>query len=618
MELKNITSQMFEPEIFNDMCEWYLDTTSGEWKYVVFVVRRSYILAQILEKITQKYMAKVAGTIYLTDAALLLCCDAFADYYRKNGRFPKILLCDDFFIHGRNINHILEGIEKRLMKLLPELNESVLKREFSRATSVRVLVRTDAGSYLINRYNANFSYKRYEISKRWHKLSSDFSTLIENSDIANAAYIYSQHLNKDIVEERILASGDFVETFYQGKKEYIKVCLSGSNIKCVPTIRLISNDETGGYRAVPFVFFANLDAEVTDRLYGIICYKIVERYRGYKKYLSFLDFLYNIDGKRSFNEIFTFIMSNTLLKELNEKYDINPDFSSNKIRAEIDKLARNYCRGDMDEARDIISTFVKEPLFDSVEELMVCFDKLVPKRNSFIKCRNFSDNVSEKKIRQRLEDEFYKSGWDEEREACLFFRNPIFSRENRFQRKTKECAVVIGQMIDELELGYTNIKKLFGYFMQMMDTGVLAISSNPGQNCVVSGLSQFVKTGELALLILELRYYKYLWMLDEVDEFCEQYGVDAEYILEKIIMNNPESFIKSNSERITAAELADVLKKLHDIDQRPKDWLSNYVSRLDVSKSDNIMEQIGAVLKYLDERDTIEERAKWVLNSMII
>ena len=83
-------------------------------------------------------------------------------------------------------------------------------------------------------------------------------------------------------------------------------------------------------------------------------------------------------------------------------------------------------------------------------------------------------------------------------------------------------------------------------------------------------------------------------------------------------MNNPESFIKSNSERITAAELADVLKKLHDIDQRPKDWLSNYVSRLDVSKSDNIMEQIGAVLKYLDERDTIEERAKWVLNSMII
>ena len=119
MELKNITSQMFEPEIFNDMCEWYLDTTSGEWKYVVFVVRRSYILAQILEKITQKYMAKVAGTIYLTDAAFLLCCDAFAEYYRKNGRFPKILLCDDFFIHGRNINHILEGIEKRLMKLLP-------------------------------------------------------------------------------------------------------------------------------------------------------------------------------------------------------------------------------------------------------------------------------------------------------------------------------------------------------------------------------------------------------------------------------------------------------------------------------------------------------------------
>ena len=92
MELKNITSQMFEPEIFNDMCEWYLDTTSGEWKYVVFVVRRSYILAQILEKITQKYMAKVAGTIYLTDAAFLLCCDAFGGTIGRMGVFQNFIM----------------------------------------------------------------------------------------------------------------------------------------------------------------------------------------------------------------------------------------------------------------------------------------------------------------------------------------------------------------------------------------------------------------------------------------------------------------------------------------------------------------------------------------------
>lgn len=618
MELKDITSQIFDAEVFNDMRQWYLDTTNGEWKYVVFVVRRSYILAKVMENITQRYMAEVTGTIYLTDAAFFLCCDAFAEYYRVNERFPKILLCDDFFIHGRNINNILEGIEERLIKLLPEFNEDVLKLELSRAISVHVLIRTDAGSYLTNRYNANFAYKRYEKSERWHKLSSDLSTLIENSDIANAAYIYSQHLDKDIVEERILASGDFVETFYQGKKEYIKVYLNGTDIKCVPTLRLIGNDETGGYRAVPFVFFANLDAEVTERLYDIVRERIMERHKEYKKYISFLNFLYGLEKKRSFNEFFTFIMSNTLLKELNEEYGIDQDFDSDKVQAEIDKLARNYCRGDMNEAHDIIKVFVKEPLFDSVEELMACFEQKVPEKFAFIKFSDFPDNVGEEKIRLYLEDEFYKSGWDEEREACLFFKNPVFSNENRFQRKTKECASVIGRMIDELQLGYTNIKKFFGYFMQMMDTGVLAISSNPGKNCIEGGLSQFVKTGEMALLILGLRYYKYLWMLDKVDEFCERNAVDTEYILEKIIMDNPESFIKSNSEKITAAELAGVLKKLHDIDQRPKDWLSNYASRLDVSKSENIMEQIGAVLKYLDERDIIEERAKQVLDTLVI
>ena len=505
-----------------------------------------------------------------------------------------------------------------MVELLPEFSEDVLKREFSSTTSVRVLIRTDAGSYLINRYNANFAYKRYEKSERWHKISSDFSTLIEESDIANAAYIYSQHLDKKVVEEKILMSGDFVETFYQGKKEYIKVYLNGPNVKCVPTLRLVSNDETGGYRAIPFVFFANLDAEVTKRLYDIICEKIMKKHEEYSRNITYLDFLYGLDGKRSFNEFVTFIMSNTILRELNEEYSINRDFDGDDIRAEIEKLARNYCRGDMDEACDIIKSFVKEPLFDSVEELVTCFEQTVPRRFIFIKCRNFEDNVSEEKIRQCLEDEFYKSGWDEEREACLFFKNPVFSKETRFQRKTKECAVVIGKLIEELEIGYTNIKKFFGYFMQMMDTGVLAISSNPGQNCIVGGMSQFVKTGELALLILELRYYKYLWMLNEVDMFCKQTEIDAEYIFDKIIKDNPKCFIKSDLERITATELAGVLKRLHEIDQRPKDWLSDYASRLDVSKSDDILEQIGAVLKYLDERDIIEERAKQVLNTMVI
>ena len=113
-----IISRIFDEEIERDMYQWYEDTVSGECDYVVFVVRRSYILAQILEKATGHYMSDVENTVYLTDASMFLCCSEFAEYYRMNDRFPKILLCDDLFIHGRNLNHILETMEERLEELL--------------------------------------------------------------------------------------------------------------------------------------------------------------------------------------------------------------------------------------------------------------------------------------------------------------------------------------------------------------------------------------------------------------------------------------------------------------------------------------------------------------------
>lgn len=616
--ITSIASQIFDDDMLADMRQWYLESVSGEWQYVVYIVRRSYIIAQTMEKITGRYMNEVTGTEYLTDASMFLCCDKFAEYYLTNGRFPKILLCDDLFIHGRNVNHILEGVEDRLTALLPELDEDFLKMELSKAISVHVLVRTDAGSYLINRYNANFAYTRYEKAERWHKFSSDLSALISKGDIANAAYVYSQHLEKDIVEEKILSSHDFVETYYQGRKEYIKVYLSQNVIKCVPSIRLLSNEETGGYRAVPFIFLANLDADTTERLYFVVKKKIVEKYNDYQKYISYIDFLFDMDGKRSFNEFLTFALSNTLLKELYEDYNICEDFNDDKVSYEIDKLARNYCHGDMDEVKSIIRSFVKNPIFDSVIELTECFEEIVPDRYVFIDKYHFSSNVGKEDIKLSLENKFYRSGWKEEREAYQFFENPYYSEKNRFERKTEECAKVIKDMIDNLRLGYDDIQKFFAYFMQMMDAGVLAISSNAGKNCDVHGLSQFVKTGEQALLIMILRYYKYIPMLAEVDDFCTLYRVDKEDVLDQIIKKNPESFKKSDKRKITSSELTALLNVLSNIGQRPKDWLSNYASRLDIYDSDDVMEQIAALWDYLDERNAIKDKAKKVLSTMEI
>lgn len=88
-------------------------------------------------------------------------------------------------------------------------------------------------------------------------------------------------------------------------------------------------------------------------------------------------------------------------------------------------------------------------------------------------------------------------------------------------------------------------------------------------------------------------------------------------MFEQIIQNDPESYVTASARKITSKELVTFLDVLKKIGQRPREWLNNYASRLDVSKSDDVMEQIGALFRYLDERNTIDANAKKVLNSKI-
>ena len=48
--------------------KWYLYTLQPEWDYVVFMVRRAYLAAQIMETVTGRQM-KESAAFFLTDAA---------------------------------------------------------------------------------------------------------------------------------------------------------------------------------------------------------------------------------------------------------------------------------------------------------------------------------------------------------------------------------------------------------------------------------------------------------------------------------------------------------------------------------------------------------------------
>lgn len=137
-------------------------------------------------------------------------------------------------------------------------------------------------------------------------------------------------------------------------------------------------------------FFANLGADATELLYAAIRNKIMKKCH---TFVSYIDYLYALDGKRSFSEFITFIMGITVLKELNMEYGLEQDFSSDVVQNEISKLARNYCRGDVEKAKELVIAFIENPIFDSVEELIAYFDT-VPDKYAFFSCKGTDDVYS--------------------------------------------------------------------------------------------------------------------------------------------------------------------------------------------------------------------------------
>ena len=90
-DLKKKAESLLGTEVLQEIKQWYIDTVKTNADYVVYIVRRSYILALIMEKITGMKMQS-DKTEFLTDAAMFLQCSKIAEHYRQYGVFPEITL----------------------------------------------------------------------------------------------------------------------------------------------------------------------------------------------------------------------------------------------------------------------------------------------------------------------------------------------------------------------------------------------------------------------------------------------------------------------------------------------------------------------------------------------
>ena len=208
-------------------------------------------------------------------------------------------------------------------------------------------------------------------------------------------------------------------------------------------------------------------------------------------------------------------------------------------------------------------------------------DRCIPDEFT-VMCLDGEKDHSPGEIRKTIENYFYGRGYKDEVEAFRLFG--VIQRDHvAFSfRNARGC----GFTLCELAGGYTvsDARKAIACFLQMMDAGILGLSSNAPYHINVVGMAQYAKAGEMALCLLPLRYYLYIPLLAAMQERCEQWMLSLEEEVKKYWRRSwpPEL----EGDHIDVGEIISLLEKLKGIGQLPQDWSGNYLSRKDFEVDD--------------------------------
>ena len=548
--------------------QWYENVLEPKWEYVVFIVRRSYLLALLLEELSEKKLEDNEKTTFLTDAALILRCTKMARRYKETGKFPKILLCDDLLLHGRNINHLIDTLHRILCELLPNEDEERIRDALVEAIQIQVYIRAEGSILLYGRYLGKLSYIYKGTTKCLYKHSSNISELILQSGMANAGYIYSKCISAPEMEW-VKASVDLQCTQYQNTTQYTYIRYVGKNIKkAILTVRFVK-DRRGnhGYRVIPMVFLPNLDDGVTR----MILERIAERMNS-KDFRSLMDSLYRIRGKRSFNELLTLVLSNVLLYEFQEKYQF--EIQKEEEQAECLKLARNYNFNTLRQAKNCLNEVLYTKLF-TIKELTQMLDETIPEEFGFLEFadRNQdSQKPSREQIVHRIEDYFYDRGCEEEKKAIELTKIPYFMGARFSERAVRGCCFTLQQ----LHRGYSQKETTMSmaYFLQMMDAGIVSLSSYASKRMDVVGFAQLSKAGEQSLLINPLRVYEYIPLLSAIQKECDRWGINWQRELERYCRAVNTGFDDEEKRK-----MIQFVQTLESMEQKVADWDEDYTDK---------------------------------------
>lgn len=356
-----------------------------EYDYVCAKERRCFnLVARFLPKVDM-----------ISSHALMLKYDEIAEYYRENGKFPRILILDDLMIHGRSVAKLLQQLEDMLAIRLLEMG--VLKRSdnyrytvyrnLADSVTIFVYARNAGVVFLEEGYQERLYAVKELYAGEMRDLSLQLSRKMRQWDIANTSYVYS--VRSEVITECLreqndgqIGSSEWVRKTwsYGGEEMILYVRLHGRNVvNRVDTIRFFPercNRDNPQSESLPlltsFTFFGELQESVLHRLFekvsGILqnagLNRLADILKGTQnEQINFVLLQTQI-------QLISFILSVAVLREFCQ--DVIPDNRLNDIvmRGDIWKISRNF--GRRDEIRSELLQIRGKALRNELKEAILC------------------------------------------------------------------------------------------------------------------------------------------------------------------------------------------------------------------------------------------------------
>ena len=577
--------------------------TRSNYRYIVFIARRCSNLMEIFFKLRDDLSGydkdkedkaeneRKFPPEFITDSALFSQVPGLAQYYRRSGRFPPVLIVDDIVIYGQGLDTFLRELEERLYE---ELKESGANREdiadaLARAVQIRTFARNNQPLLLDRRYQSNFTAAHIMEPVEWRDLSNRISRLLLLGGQVNSCFVSGAKLDPAPEKFEALYRTGFsrIETTYDAFPEttFCRVTRLPGDEAVIYTVRLFSSGVDGAKIAAPFVFMPSLPERDMDDMFrtALDDCGLSDEWR------------LGTIGKcrRTKSEAFAFLLSTSLLNEfcrLSEtKLEYNGEIKLGMNFSDLPEDTHRFVDRVLDSKAELLSLRKMDHLF---------LHGLAHHRKERWGGNRWAESgmqeSGDEKLKERLEDEIYSIGLDHYARAYwetqIYQDEPSEKRADYFNTAPELFRRFSGSSKESLP-------HVAGWVLQMADAGILAITMREFSSGGTGYVGQCLKTGEQSQFIRPKRLRDLIPILAYIQRKAHTFNRDFEKELHKFAGINED--IRTHMDEI---EL--FLRELEDSGQRLEDWDFDLITLPD-SNSENWKEGMMEAFRSLRRKQRL-------------